>query len=252
MIDYSTVELDGVKAPEWLRITGITFPTLPEITHNETAIPNRYGNFDNGVELGGRDISLSVVIELDGENNIHERTQELKNWLRGDDWQELSKFSFTESGEFYYMARPVGVVSITDLFFAGEGTIDLRSSDGIRYREGLKTVDAEGTEIEVEYLGDEVTPFKMEFTPSDDTEEITVTHNNTGKQVILNGSFNADVPVEVFNDRNLVQVDGQTDMNRVNLTSRWLNLEMGNNLFTIESADSGVEYGISVEYQERY
>lgn len=246
----ATVKIDGVKAPEWLRITGVTFPVFPDITHKETVIPLRYGNLDGGVELGGKDIGLNVVIMLNG-SNIHERAQELKRWLIGDDIQKLSKFTFTESEEYYYMVRPTSNVMLNDLIVAGEGTINLRSSDGVRYRDGIRSVEALGKEINVNYAGDEETPFKLVLEPLADTSEIKVKNSRTGKEISLSGHFKNGSTVSIYTDRKLVQVNDITDMNRLSFSSRWLRLLKGKNLIKVESAED-VDFNINLEYSERY
>lgn len=247
MLESHTIKINGVKAPEWLRITGVTFPVFPELHHKERSIVRRYGNVDGGIEINGfPPISLDVVI-LNGESNLHSRAQDLKSWITGGNIRDQVKLQFTEEEDYYYTVRVVNSVALNDLIVAGTGTIALKSSDGVKYKDSVDRLSGSGERIVLTYSGLEKTPLKLNLTVLEDTENITVTHVNTGSQINLMRYFNNGATVGIDNEKNIITVNEQNDMNSLAISSRWIYLEQGTNILEFSN-----EFDYELEYRERH
>lgn len=247
----NAIRFNNKPLPSWVRVTGITFPVLPELEHREYAMPRRYGNIDSGVEIGGKTFSIDVTLLLD-EENIHDKTQELKDWLKGSGWRNMSKLVFEESPDHYYLARVVSSVDVDDLFLYGEGSIEFRSSDGLRYSNTQSTHNFSGQSATVDYSGQEVAPviFTVEF--NEPLSDLTITHEQTDKAIVLAGNFQSGQKVVIDNNLKTVRLNGSIAMNLLTFESRWLYLYEGTNTFTIQSGgQSDLNIDVKMEYQKR-
>lgn len=238
----NAVKFNNAPLPEWVKVTGITFSTLPELSHREHSTPRRYGNIDTGVEIGGKSFTLDVLIDINA-TNIQDRSQELKKWLKGKDWDTTSKFVFEESPNYYYLARAVNSVDINDLFLYGEGTIEFKSPDGIRYKSTETTDDPTTT---VNYPGQEEAPVIFTVAIDQDVTNLEIKHIQSNRSIELIGDFTVGQEVIIDCSRKVVTVDGENGMKLLSFASRWIYLEEGNNDFTLSPSISA-----TVTYRER-
>lgn len=247
----NVVSFNDKPLPEWVRVTGITFPALPELTHKEHEVSGRYGNVDSGVEIGGKTFSLEVLIKLD-DVNIQDRVQELKAWLKGSGWENTDKLVFEESPDYYYLARNISSVDVNDLFMYGTGSIEFRASDGIRYDRRINKLPFIYSELVFFYSGQEQAPITVNVDVSGDVSGIALTHLESDKQLLLNGDFKNGDSVVLDNSKKVVKVNESTDMNRLKIGSRWLYLDSGKNTLRLSVEEGSVEsLDVTLEYQER-
>lgn len=248
----NVVRFNNEPLPDWVRVTGITFPALPEISHKEHASPSRYGNLDTGVDIGGKPFTLDVIILLEDGVTIHDRAQELKRWLKGSGWDRPSELVFEESPDHYYLARAVSSTDLNDLFLHGEGSIELKSSDGIRYDSSVSTKNVSGMSGNVEYSGQEVTPVEVEITLNQNVDDLAIVHEQSGKQIHLTSPLTSGQTIVIDCDSKQVTLDGEPAMRLLGVMSKWMYLEEGRNTFSIQST-TGSELALStvISYRER-
>lgn len=244
----NVVTFNGQALPSWVKVTGITFPALPEIDTRESIVPRRYGNIDSGVKFGGKPFKLSVMILQDETASLHHRADELKQWLRGDNWGP-SKLVFLEQPNKYYMARASGSVDIEDLFYIGSGDIELYASDPTKYDVDLTQVAGTTAGVSVRYLGQEKAPVIITINVVADCKDLEMTHKETGNKIYLRGNFNSGQTVVLDSSKKLVKVNDTNAMQLLDFNSRWLYVENGSNTFTGRTLTSDVVNSIAVQYR---
>lgn len=247
----NVVKFNGKELPDWVRVTGVTLPVLPEISPKEHESIRRYGNVDAGVEIGGKPFSLSVLFILGDGDNLHDKAQELKAWLRGESWQTPSKLVFDESPDYYYMARVTNAVEVSDNFFYGEGTIEFKSVDGIRYREEHSETLISGQSNIVTYNGLETAPTVIEITLNEDARNLVVENSSTGKVLRLNREFKSGQSLTINSNTKEIRWNNDLAMYLLTIQSRWIYLTEGENVIKVYS-DSGasVDMNIRLRYTE--
>lgn len=244
----NVVTFNGIALPQWVKVTGINFPVLPTIDVRESIIPRRYGNVDNGVKFGGKTIKLAVMILLGEKDNLQDRADELKAWLRGDNWKP-SKLIFDEQPDRYMLARVSNEVDIEDLFFVGTGEIEFYSANPLKYSLQETTETGNSNGVSLPYVGLEKAPTVISVEITQACTDLSISHKETGNQIYLRGNFNSGQTVVVDSNRKLVQVDGITANTLLDFTSRWIYVEHGANTITSSSLTEGVVNRITVSYR---
>lgn len=244
----NVLSFNGIEIPDFLRVTGITFPVTPELTVKETEIPRRYGNLDNGVKFGGKPISVSCVVVIPKGRNIHDLADEFKRWIKGDNWKP-SKLVFGEQPETYLLSRVSSQVDISDLFLYGETELEFQSADPRKYASEMTSKSFQGNTGELTYDGIEKAPSIVEIVLGGDCGRITLTHEPSHKQVILTGTLVAGQKVTIDSDRKTVSINDNVEMTLLGFRSQWIYLEDGTNSFTI-STDTTIESEMTVSYRK--
>lgn len=235
--------------PEFIRVTGISFPVLPDIDFNETKVPRRYGNIDNGVTFGGKPIKVEITLVREKTKNIHTQADELKAWLKGDNWKP-SQLTFEEQPLQYVLARVVNNVEIEDLFIHGTASIDFHASDPIKYDvTPIVTSSVTGAVTSV-YAGTESTPSVITVTVKADCNNLNIKHTQSKFNIRLLGAFKANSVVIVDSNKKVVKVDGVVTMKLLDFTSRWIYLVAGTNTITVTSENSAALNTVKLEYKK--
>lgn len=239
------VTFNGVSIPNFVIVTGVTFDAIGDISIQELNVPMRIGGIDNGVTRGGKNIQLTCKI-VKKDKSIHEYADELKQWLKGNEWR-ASKLTLSEQPGYYYMARALNSVSIDDLYAVGETTIDFYASDPVKYKEGHSEKTSKDGVLEFSYRGVEDSPLSISFTALLNMEGVSFTQLNTGRTTSLSGSIKSGDTIEIDSDKKVVKVNGKTNMNLLSLSNDWLYGSRGLNIIR---EPSGVA-NLKVKYQER-
>ena len=246
----SIVKFNGVEIPSFIKITGITFPVLPDVDVRETRVPRRLGNVDNGVKFGGKTINLSVVLLSDKNKSIQTQSDELKAWLKGDNWN-VSKLVLGDQPNKYYLARVSNEVEINDLFVNGEGNIDFYSADPVKYDATESTANSTNAIANITYTGLENAPTNITIQVTSDCTNIQLTHQQTGKVLRLVGTFKIGQTINIDNSKKVVKLNGTTAMTLVAFDSDWLYLVSGANRITFTSSTSGVKNEFQIKYRKQ-
>lgn len=245
----NVVTFNGVALPAWVKVTGISFPVLPEIDVRESVIPRRFGNVDNGVKFGGKPISLEVILTLTEQDNIQERADELKRWLRGNAWKP-SRLIFDEQPNKFLLARVSNAVDIDDLFVAGSGEIEFYSADPTKYAVTETSIVSTTGSLSAPYAGMEKAPAVIKVNVLANCTDIEVRHSQTGHKLLLRGNFISGQTVTLDSSRKLIKVNDTVAMGLLDFSSRWLYLSEGSNTFILATATVGVTNKITVSYRQ--
>lgn len=244
-----SVKFNKKDAPDFIRVTGINFPALPEIEHKETAVPRRYGNIDNGVNFGGKPITLTIMLVDEKVKNIHDQSDELKLWLKGDNWKP-SQLTFDEQPKQYLLARVVNNVEIDDLFIHGESSIEFYASDPTKYDVASYSVSSENGAVNIPYTGMEATPAVITVTIKEACNNLNIKHSQSAFNIRLLGAFKAGSKVLIDCDRKVIKVDGTVTMKLLAFESRWIYLSEGTNTIAVTSENNPAKNTISVDYKK--
>lgn len=244
-----SVKFNKKDIPDFIRVTGVSFPVLPDIEHQETAVPRRYGNIDNGINFGGKPIKLTIVLVKDKVKNIHDQADELKLWLRGDNWKP-SQLTFDEQPKQYILARVTNSVEIDDLFIHGTGSIEFYASDPTKYDIAAYNVSSENGAVNIPYSGVEDSPAIISITVKEACNNLNIKHTQSGRNIRLLGAFKAGAKVLVDCDKKVVKVDGTVTMKLLAFESRWIYLSEGANTITVASENNPAKNTISVDYKK--
>lgn len=244
-----SVKFNKKDLPDFIRVTGISFPVLPEIDFKETAIPRRYGNLDNGVNFGGKPITLTIMLVKDKVKNIHNQSDELKLWLKGDSWKP-SQLTFDEQPKQYILARAINNVEIDDLFIHGTGSIEFYASDPTKYDIAAYNVSSDNGAVNIPYTGTEEAATVTTITVKEACSNLNIKHTQSGRNIRLIGAFKAGSKVLVDSDKKVVKVDGTVTMKLLAFESRWIYLTEGANTITVTSENNPAKNTISVDYKK--
>lgn len=246
----SVVKFNGVEIPAFIKVTGITFPVLGAVTTRETEIPRRLGNVDNGVKFGGKPINLSITLLKDNKKTIQEQSDELKLWLKGDNWK-VSQLILGDQPNKYHLARVSNSVEINDLFINGEGEIEFYCADPVKYDVTEQTKASTAGVATITYTGIEEAPTNITVQVTKDCTNIKLTHKQTGKAIDLIGTFKIGQSINIDSSKKVVKVDGVTAMRLVSFSNEWLYLTQGTNTITFTSSTSGVVNQFQTKYRKQ-
>jgi len=245
-----TVKFNGVTKPDFIRVVGLSFSTISNISVNESVIPNRVGNYDSGIQRGGAVCNLNIQLH-DTDKSIFQLKRELKAWLKGDNWK-TSKLELEENPGKFLWARVGADSEINDLFTHGETDIQFYCADPKEYDTELTEASFTGSEFVVLYQGIEETATIFEVTLKADYPNLSIRHKETGNTISLTGAFKANQKLLLDSDRKLVKLNDILDMNLVNFSSNWLYLDSEMNSFKLFSTQAGNEVAVTADTKITY
>lgn len=243
------VSFNNVEIPEFMRVTGISFPVLPSINYRETSVPRRFGNVDNGVDFEGKPITISVTLVENTAINLHDMADKIKDWVTGNNWKP-SPLTFAEQPGKYLLARVVNAVDIEDLFVYGTAEIEFYAADPTKYNVGETTVSSVGNSATVAYSGREVAPTVITVTIVADCTNLTLRHSQSTNEIKLLGTFKKGQVVTLNSDKKIIKVNDTVAMNLIDFTSKWINLQKGNNSFILSTGTAGVTNSFVIKYRQ--
>ncbi len=246
------VKFNGINLPDFIRVVGLSFSAISDITGNESSLPHKVGNYDPGITRGGLAYDLNIQL-VDTDKSMFQMRRELKTWLKGNNWKP-SRLEFEENSDKFNLARIGSDPEINDLFTHGETDIQFYCADPKEYDKELTEETYSGSDFTVAYEGIEETSTVLEITLEKDYPNLSLKHLETGDTVNLTSAFESGQKVTVDSDRKLIKVNDTTAMNILNFNSNWLYLETGLNEFDLYSTQSGqkteVEASIKITYRK--
>lgn len=241
------ITFNGKKLPDWVSVVGMDFESV-SIDLLEHEAKRRIGNFDAGIDKGGIEVNLEIFIEPNGSLTIYEQADELKRFIKGDNWN-VSELIFNEQPGKFYNARVDRGLDINDVFTHGETQITFYASDPKKYDVELsKTAQVVG-EVAVNYDGLETTPVVIDVEFTQDTAKPFIKHVESGLEVALEGQFKTGDRLVVDTGNRSVLLNGNNIKNRLMFKSSWLILESGVNTFKLSNPD-GVKNKFTVEFRK--
>lgn len=228
MADKFKVIFNEAELPSFVKVQTVGISVLPEITNNLKGIAGGYGMVDTGISIGSKTISLNVIIVQDEGVSLAGMSRELAYWLRGDNFK-LSELRITDENEMTYMAKINTGVDLTDLLFAGTGTIEFIVPSGLAKSSNETPTVCNSTlqEIYIDYYGTGISYPVIEFHPSGSGSDtvLNITCLETGETLSINtGAYTAETVFNLDNRKKLVKKDGSLALTLINLDSDWINL----------------------------
>src|SRR5699024_9993967 len=245
-----SVKFNGVLVPDFIRIVGISFSTVSDISIQESSTPNRIGNYDAGIERGAAMYTLDLQL-IDSSKSIFQMKRELKAWLKGDNWK-VSKLEFEDNPGKYLLARLGSDAEINDLFTHGETSIAFHCSDPREYDTDLTELSYSESDFNVPYEGLEKASTVLTVTVPEAIPRIRIEHSQSGKSVTLTGSFVQGDIILIDHDKKLVKVNDKITMKLVDYSTEWLYLDTGDNDFKIYKFGSGNFEPLNAEIELTY
>ena len=240
------IKFNNKPLPSFLKITGYSFPVLGEVGLRETEIPRRIGTIDSGINIGAKTITFSLLLVPDKDKSILHQADELKEWIKGDDW-EVSQLIFDEQPDRYLLGRFANNIELKDLFIAGEGELVFKATDPLKYSTQSSSKASTGGLATFTYNGLEKAPAVITVQITTACKNFTLTHSQTGKVISILGDFKAGQTVVIDCDKKLAKLNGITQMKLIDLENDWIYLQKGTN--NIQFNTTGA---IKNEFQVKY
>ena len=241
---------NGISIPNFVKVRTVDFAVLPDINHSFKQVAGGYGLLEAGTTLGGKVLKMDIVIIKDNDKSLSEMCREFAYWLRGDNFK-LSDMIVTDDLTVIYSAKINNKVDVSDLIFAGEGSLEFIIPSGCAkgsFIEGTITQAGSGS-FQILYNGTAPTQPYFIFTPSSTltNDTINIVCSETGDMVSLTGSFTANVPVIIDCKNKVVKKGGLVDLKLINFTTTWINFK-SRGTYTITANKAGTYYCSYNEY----
>lgn len=244
------ITFNSKPLPSFAKVTGYSISVAGDLAIRETEIPRRIGNVDNGIKVGAKTHSFSLLVLPEQGKSIHQQADELKEWLMGDSW-ETGKLVFNDQPDKYIIGRFANSIELKDLFIMGETEIQFIASDPIKYSSDLSSKGSSAGTTSVDYKGIEKAPTVITVQVLTNCEDIIITHKQTNKKALVLGSFKAGQTIVIDSDKKVVKLNGVVQMRLISLDNDWLYLQRGMNTFTFTSRNSVVN-NFGVQYRTAY
>lgn len=221
------ITFNNADKPDFLKVKAVNTSVLPEIKSEYKNINGGYGVVNSGTSIGGKKISLEVVIVPPKDKNLLQVQRELAFWLMGNDFK-LSPLVISDECDLQYMAKVDNAVDIKDLIFAGEGTIDFYVPKGMAVGRFTRYgANEANNKIVVDYLGTAPSYPMFEFTPSQNYTNTTlrIAHIETGDTMLVTGDFKAGEKITIDSNKRLVKRGEVLSLDMIDLKSKWLSLK---------------------------
>lgn len=221
------VNFNSIDMPSFLKVKSVNTSILPEVKNNFQEIVGGVGLIDGGFSIGGKVISLDIILVVPEDKSLLEIQRELAWWLKGDNFK-LSPLVISDECQLEYMAKVDSSVDISDLTYIGEGTINFIVPSGMAINRNIQYGAIEGNKkIVVDYIGTAEAFPTFKFTPSQDYSNTTlrISDINRGINCLVTGNFEADKTITINCDKKFVKINDSLNLNMINLESEWLSIE---------------------------
>lgn len=220
------VTFNGADMPDFLKVKAVNTSVLPEIKNNYKNVAGGFGAISTGTSIGGKKISLEVIIVPPKGKNLLQMQRELAYWLMGNDFKP-SSLVISDEAHLEYMAKVEDATDISDLLFVGTGTINFYAPSGVAFGRFTRYgANESANRIFVDYLGTAPSFPTFEFTPkvSVKNKTLRIVHVETGDTFLLTGDFTAGEKVVIDSSKRLVKKGADLSLDMIDLKSRWLKL----------------------------
>ena len=242
------LNFNGKELPDFIKVQAVNVQTLPAVNNTLKQIVGSSGRLVGRSDLGEKKITCDVMVIIPAGYTLQKCARELAVWLRGNDFN-LSPLIIKDDPNIRYMAKVNSAVDLSDLLFAGRGTIEfvVPSGDSEAINEtsvsGTTSVTVNNTGTKSVYpvitatIGTKVT-----------SGTINIRNNTSGDCVTLTGSFNAGDVFTIDCVKNLVKVGNKVDISMLTLESKFFNLKEGNNVIQCDNNSTK----LVVKYRAKY
>lgn len=236
----------GVSIPNFVKVKAVYVSALPSINTNLKGSTTGFGVINGKTSFGETYLKADVSIIIPSGYSIQKCARELAVWLRGNNF-DLSPLIVQDDAEIRYMAKASSSVDISDLIFAGKGTLEFVVPSGCS--ESVTEKSETGTPTAtVTYLGSCVAYPTIEVTVGAPTSVIVINHIQKGDSIYLNGTFNTGDKILIDCNKHLVKLNNKLHMELIGITSDFIGLESGENGISCSISGSNVK----VTYRERF
>jgi len=115
------IKFANKSLPSYVKVTDVKYTILPSIESKTERIYGRSGSYDFGVELGERQIEVTVMLIGANQNDVIKKARDFAVWLF---YKDLQPLIVLDEPDKQYMARVVGETAIAELYRTGTATIN--------------------------------------------------------------------------------------------------------------------------------
>lgn len=220
------INFNGVDMPSFLRVKAVNTSLFPEINHSFKQIAGSKGVKESGTTFGAKEIKIDFIIVVPKGKNLMQLQRELSYWLMGNNFK-TSPLIISDEPDLQYMAKVKDATEVKDAIFTGDGTITFVVPSGMASSRFEKHGAVAGKEVDIYYNGTAETYPVIEFTPDHDyvNQLLKVIEVETGKSIMLQGTFKANEKVIIDCNKRLVKVGGKLALSMISLESEWIKIE---------------------------
>lgn len=241
------LKFNNKKLPDFVRVRKITVQTLPTVSTNLKSVAGGFGCVSGQSTFGEKKIVADISVVIPEGESLQSCARILAGWLKGDNFK-VSPLVILDDESVQYMAKVNTDVSLSDLIFVGEGSLEFVVPSGLA--ESVKTKTATGTKtVSITNNGTHTILPEIQVTLSEavNSGTVLITHVQSGDRIILNGTFKAGDIVTINNSKHLVKINNNVSMNMIGLNTKFFEISEGEHTIT-----SSVNSNLKVIFQERW
>lgn len=241
------LKFNNKNLPDFIKVRKVTVQTLPTVTTNMKSIAGGFGCVSGKSSFAEKVIKADVSIIIPKGETLQSCARTLAGWLKGDNFK-VSPLVLLDDTSVQYMAKVNSSISLSDLIFVGEGSLEFVVPSGLA--ENVSSKSATGTKtVSFTNNGTHTILPEIQVTLSEAVNDGTVliTHVQSGDRIILNGTFKAGDVVTINNSKHLVKMNNNVSMNMIGLSTNFFEIGEGGHSIT-----SSVNSSLKVIFQERW
>lgn len=240
------LNFNGVSIPNFVKVKAVYISALPSINTNLKGSTAGFGSLCGKTSFGERYLKADFSIVIPKGYSLQKCARELAVWLKGNNF-ELSPLVVEDDAGIRYMVKASSSVDISDLVFAGEGTLEFVIPSGCG--ESVTGKTATGTpKASINYLGSQKAYPIIEVTVGGTASTVVINHVQKGDSIVLNGSFKSGDKIYIDCSKHLVKVNNVLHMEMIGVISKFIELDSGINDISCSVSGSSVK----VTYRERF
>lgn len=242
------LNFNGIDIPNFIKVRAVNISALPSVSTNLKANIGGYGVLSGNSTFAEKVISVDVSIVIPSRYTLQKCVRELAEWLMGDNFK-LSPLIIKDDAEVYYMAKISNSVDISDLIFAGEGSIKFVVPSGVAVGNEIKTYTG-ATKTVFTYGGTIKAYPQIEATINSEISSgsVNIVNVKTGEKISLAGSFAVGDKITIDCSKHLVKVNDKIQLNMLSLDSQFFGTVLGGNEISCSSTGASLK----VIFQERF
>lgn len=229
---------------DFFRISDISGRGIFNQEITTASISGRSGSIRQGRRIPAREISVEAFMLAKSLEELREKINELNNVLYVNDAVPIT---FSDEPDITYYGEYAGEPDWEEHFIRGRGTLPFICFDPFKYAEEeisvIKTADDSSATIVTLFAeqadGFEYNPSTVEAQPifevefKDSTDEFKVEHKESKRHLTVVYDFEEGDKLTLDATNRRVQINGETRMQTLALSSEWFNLVSGDNAFDI-------------------
>lgn len=211
---------------------GFAIPTWSYHEIDSRVIPGRHGVMQTGRRMRSRPIPVPVQLEFKDETDLAIKKERIAFQLISKTAKEL-KFDIEPERKFFGIVEGPLNLNERDLNVAF-GVINFICHNPFKYALDERVVNLTQVTNNVHYGGTQSTPnWRIEATVGTATNHITIGHENSESQVVVNWNFQPGDFVIIDGATEMIIINNNSQMTSLNWeNTQWFELEPGNNVIT--------------------